>query len=93
MVTVDSLLTALAESLERVTELEYELANKREDETLLNRLCGLEYPAKVEDKVKAITAAGGMAQSLERQDLETKITSAARLTDDEEEEEDDKKKD
>lgn len=92
MLTRESLLSSLAERLEQAAELEYQLANlesEAPEETLLFRLTGLNYPGFEGESSKAITAAGGMAQSLERQDLETKITSASRLIEEDDDEEED----
>lgn len=43
--------------------------------------------------IKALTAAGGVAQSLERQDLEGKVTNTGRLLKTEHDEDEDEEKD
>ena len=96
MITLTNFVTILGEEIERIGNIkDGEMSSPPHDDTLLSRLSGLSYQDRIQDTPvdKAISAAGGFAQALERQDLEPKITNEGRLLDEEEEEDDEDKRD
>jgi hypothetical protein len=90
MITDASLVRELQAEIDRLTELERSrLMPASSGKTLLFRLAGIEYEYLESGEVdKAITAAGGVAQALERQDLEGTLTNTGQLIDNEEDDED-----
>lgn len=93
-ITLTSFIRALTKEVNRMADLEYSRMSSGSPDSLLKHLTGLSYEDNVADEKtgKALTAAGGFAQALERQDLEGKLTNQGRLLDEKEDDEKEDKK-